>query len=217
MSEGPATRERWRALLSRIAPSADADRTYAALAAAYASPGRHYHTLAHIGACLSLFDEAREPAHDPDEVELALWLHDVVYDSRASDNEERSAAWAGALLAEGGGARHATAVERLVLATRHRDEPDTGDAALVRDIDLAILAAPPAEFDGYERAIRAEYAWVPDADFRQGRAELLRGFLARERLYRTARFQARFDARARANLRRALEAPGRGPGARLNS
>jgi len=202
VSAGPATRERWRALLSRIAPSADAGHAYDALVAAYTSPERHYHTLAHVGACLSLFDGARELAGDADEVELALWLHDVVYTSRASDNEERSAAWAGALLRDGGGERHAPAVERLILATRHRDEPDTGDAALVRDIDLAILAAPPAEFDAYERAIRAEYAWVPDADFRRARAELLSGFLARKPLYLTRHFQARFDSRARANLRR---------------
>lgn len=201
---GPATRERWRALLGRIAPAADADAAWNEIVAAYGAPERHYHALRHVGAGLSVLDESRELAGNADEVELALWLHDVVYDSHASDNEERSAAWAGALLRDGGGEGHAPAVERLILATRHRDEPDTGDAALIRDIDLAILAAPPEQFDRYERAIRAEYAWVADGDFRRARAELLRSFLARARLYLTPQLRDRFDARARANLRRSL-------------
>jgi predicted metal-dependent HD superfamily phosphohydrolase len=73
----------------------------------------------------------------------------------------------------------------------------------VLDIDLAILAADPAEFDEYERAIRAEYAWVPDENYRAARAKILQSFLDRERIYRTAPFAGR-EARARANIERAL-------------
>ena len=76
-----------------IAPHAD---IYARLAATYREPHRHYHTAAHISACLDELDGARELASFPFEVEAALWFHDAVYDTRASDNEERSAQWAAA-------------------------------------------------------------------------------------------------------------------------
>ena len=58
--------------------------------------------------------------------------------------------------------------------------------------------------DAYDRAIRAEYAHVPDGAYRAGRSGVLRGFLSRERLFLTPEFAA-LDAPARLNLRRALE------------
>ena len=53
--------------------------------------------------------------------------------------------------------------------------------------------------------IRQEYAWVPEEDYRQGRARILRGFLERPRIYRTAEMFERAEDRARQNLRRELE------------
>ena len=52
---------------------------------------RAYHTLRHIEACLAWMRDA--PLEDDDRIaaEFAIWFHDAVYDTRASDNEERSA------------------------------------------------------------------------------------------------------------------------------
>ena len=52
--------------------------------------------------------------------------------------------------------------------------------------------------------IRAEYAHVPDEEFRQGRQRVLSGFLARPRLYNTEYFHSMFEAQARKNLQRAM-------------
>ena len=60
------------------------------------------------------------------------------------------------------------------------------------------------DFDRYDRAIRLEYARVPDIIYRRERATVLRGLLEREPLYATPYFREHFERPARANLRRAL-------------
>lgn len=176
------------------------------LAAAYSEPHRHYHTLQHLRECLAHWDAAASLARRPAEVELALWFHDAVYDPQRTDNEERSAAWARAsVLAAGCEEAVAQRVHDLVMATRMHEAPDDDpDTQLLLDIDLAILGAAPARFAEYERQVRAEYAHVPDAVFRAGRARILAGFLARERLYATQAFHDALEERARANLQRSV-------------
>ena len=49
----------------------------------YAHPSRHYHTASHIHSLLSLLDAHRERFADPEAVEVAIWYHDVVYDSES--------------------------------------------------------------------------------------------------------------------------------------
>lgn len=71
---------------------------------------------------------------------------------------------------------------------------------------LVDLGAAPARFDEYERQVRAEYAFVPETIFRRRRAEVLAGFVARDRIYSTAHFNETDEARARANLGRSIAA-----------
>ena len=52
-------------------------------------------------------------------------------------------------------------VQELILATKHKSAPATHDAALLVDVDLAILGAPVERFDEYERQVRKEYGWAP--------------------------------------------------------
>lgn len=68
------------------------------------------------------------------------------------------------------------------------------------DLDLAVLGAPRAIYDAYAAAIRREYAMVPDAAWRTGRAGVLDRFLDRPRLYQTGHFHERLESAARANL-----------------
>lgn len=176
-----------------------------ALLAAYREPSRSYHTEQHLAECLTLFQEFRTLAHLPAEIEIALWFHDAVYDVRAHDNEEKSAAWAASELAQAGvGGDVTNRVRELILATRHSLASTDRDQALLVDIDLAILGAPAERFDEYETQVRMEYAWVEDEDFRVGRAAILNGFLTRSSIYSTPEFRARFEELARANLARSL-------------
>lgn len=191
----------WRALGARTAD----DGLYAALVARYAEPHRHYHTLQHLDECLGNLADLRAAAHRPEEVEIALWFHDAVYDVHRRDSEERSAQWAHASIL-GAGLQESVAgrVHALIMATRHEARPQDADACVLVDVDLRILGADAARFDEYEAQVRAEYRWVPDLLFRPGRAKLLRGFLARPRIYLTETFHARYEAAARANLARSL-------------
>lgn len=177
----------------------------AELTARYAEPHRAYHTQQHLEECFAALAPAASLAGRLGEVELALWFHDAIYDTRAPDNEARSADWARAsLLTAGADAETAERVHALVLATSHRAAPDEADAQLLVDVDLAILGAGEPRFAEYERQIRQEYAWVPEEIFRERRARVLASFLDRPAIYSTAHFSSRLETHARANLRRSL-------------
>jgi predicted metal-dependent HD superfamily phosphohydrolase len=172
------------------------------LAAAYAAPGRHYHNLAHIEDCLALLAQVDGlSASEREVLSEAIWWHDVVYDPTRSDNEELSAQ-----LAE----RHVRAdlsseVGRLIRLTRTHDvKAEDRLGAILISIDLSILGADPARYDAYAAAIRQEFIHVSDADFRAGRAAVLRRFAARPAIYPDAGFAAKYDHRARENLAREL-------------
>ena len=110
----------WQALWRRLGARGDATVPLAEIERRYAEPGRHYHNLAHLDACLDTFELVRGLCERPDEAELALWLHDLIWTPLGADNEERSAAWAveccrAAGLPDELGAR----VAALILATRH--------------------------------------------------------------------------------------------------
>jgi predicted metal-dependent HD superfamily phosphohydrolase len=203
----PQTRlgERWDAPWLALGLRPDPDLRDALLAR-YREPGRHYHTAQHLAECLAELDRVRHLARRPDELALALWFHDAVYDPRRNDNEERSAAWARrALTAAGAAPEVADRVSRLVLATTHTATPAEGDARLLADIDLAILGAPPERYAEYETQIRREYAWASEPAFRAGRSGFLRGLLSRESIYLTSHYRERLEARARENLRASLD------------
>ncbi len=197
--------QRWRDLWRRLGAQASPRPAFDELVQAYRQPQRAYHTLAHVQDCLLQFDQARDLAEHGDEVEMALWCHDVIYDPRAADNELQSTAWARQALQAGGISLEIVArVQSLILATQHHTPPDRLDAALVVDIDLSILGRAAAEFDRYDAAIRQEYQQVPEATYREARARVLESFLARPAIYQTPLFRDRYEAQARENLARAI-------------
>jgi predicted metal-dependent HD superfamily phosphohydrolase len=195
----------WQRAWTGIGARADGQGVYEQLLARYSEPHRHYHTAQHLGECLAMFESVRGTAEHPEEVELALWFHDAIYDTQRPDNEERSADWARAALREAGVASDsADRVHALIIATRHTASPMLPDEQLLVDIDLSILGAEQARFNEYEEQIRKEYAFVPRWLFRRKRRAILQGFLDRPSIYSTAPFRERLEQRARANLRRAM-------------
>jgi len=182
------------------------------LSALYQAADRHYHNLAHIKAMLALAGEYRALLDDPDAVEAAIWFHDAVYDSRAKDNEAKSAEMAEKSLTGRASSERLARIAAMINATAtHQlpaldDEGALDDTALLLDMDLAILGAEPHAFDAYEQAVRREYGWVEEPMWRAGRAAVLKTFLARPHIFHTQAFRDRFEARARENLGRSLQA-----------
>ena len=194
-------RERWLALCRTEGATESAAGWYDRLTQAYAEPQRHYHNQQHIAERLGEFDHARHLARQPGLVELAIWFHDAVYDPKAADNEERSAALAKSCLIESGVPdTPIEAVAGLVMATKHHVVNASADAALMVDVDLSILGRDEKRFSEYEQQIRLEYEWVPNAVFASKRAEVLENFLSRERIYATEWFQSKYERQARTNL-----------------
>lgn len=168
----------------------------------YTQPHRAYHNLTHIQDCLTQLDACGIAPQNPDAVYLALWLHDVIYEIGATDNEEQSAAWASDALTRGNAsAELIAAVAELILATKHPSTPQTADAGLVVDIDLSILGRERDVFMRYEQNIREEYKAVPLQQYCRGRAAILQGFLERPSIYLTDGFRGKYEAQARENLR----------------
>jgi predicted metal-dependent HD superfamily phosphohydrolase len=193
-------RERWDTVwrdLDLIPPPSLFDT----LRAHYAEPHRAYHTAQHITECLTHLDLARAQCERPAEVELALWFHDAIYETRAHDSELRSADWAvRELSAAGASPSVSDSVRSLILVTRHDAVPAGNDARLVVDIDLSILGASRDRFLEYETQVRSEYSWVPEDVFRRERAKILERFLARPSIYATGFFRALLEENARQNL-----------------
>jgi len=198
-------RSAWKRAWQGLGVTAPAAVEHEKLIACYAERHRAYHTLQHLGECLTQLDQVRELCSHPDEVALALWYHDAIYKPRRSDNEVRSADWLAKVAIQF--AAPAAAVGRmreLVLVTRHDAIPVGIDAQILVDIDLSILGASPERFGEYERQVRREYRWVPLPLYRSQRAKVLQSFMKRQRIYSTERYFNLLESRARENIRCSL-------------
>ena len=190
--------DRWNLLCSFAGFPATLRQCFDDLRNRYSEAHRHYHNSQHIDECLQEFERARLEAENPVALELAIWFHDVIYDPRRSDNEERSAQFAGECLNAADDLRQR--ICELILTTKTHLPGTVRDAALLIDIDLTIFGKSEMRFREYENAIRAEYAWVPESVYREKRAEILRKFLERKRIYTTKHFFDLYELSARRNI-----------------
>lgn len=199
-------RERWDGLCRRLGRQTDAPAWFTILEGLHANPIRAYHNLGHVTECLDMLEQVRSLAEDADRLEFALWFHDCVYVPGKSDNEQRSAEVARvAALAIGQSDSWAIGVVDLIMTTRHIAPPEGNDAAIIADIDMAVLAANTERYRRYAAAIRSEYGFATDEQFRAGRAAFLRGLIARPSIYFTAQLASSCERHARANIAEELE------------
>jgi predicted metal-dependent HD superfamily phosphohydrolase len=198
-------KDRWETVWQKLAAPRIPYDALDELMRAYSFPDRYYHNFTHIQDCLSIFDQTHFVAIHPEEVELGIWFHDAVYDTTRSDNEQKSAEWAKAVIHHSGLSQDiAKRVADSILATRHHGEVTDQDAQLLVDVDLSILGREPLVFWRYEENIRQEYTRVPEDVFRQERVKILKRFLDRPQIYYHREYRERFEERARTNLEQAI-------------
>jgi predicted metal-dependent HD superfamily phosphohydrolase len=152
---------------------------------------RYYHTSEHIERMLSHLPASAASK----EMIAAIWLHDIVYDPRAADNEERSAIQAMRDLAET--EIDACCVAELIRGTKHhRDGSDLQN--MLNDLDLGEFGASRSAYERYSGQIRMEYAFVPEDAYTAGRIQVLEHY-DMMRIFKTERFSDR-EPHAHANL-----------------
>lgn len=209
--------QRWLALWRRIGAQGNAHEVYHDLVGRYSQPRRAYHTLDHVLYCLVLLDEYRFLAEDPHRtgaLELALWMHDVIYRTHRCpaglpSSEVLSAVYTDDVLAA---CKVDFALREkvygLIMVTHHDRErypAKTRDEMLMADIDWSPLGCPWKEFEQNGRNIRHEYAGYSDEEFRRGRIAFMRAATLECKQFYLPEFEARFGDQARENITKELE------------
>lgn len=134
-----------------------------------------YHNRDHILSMLRHLEvtfarPALIPERDIRLIRAAIWFHDLVYDPRAKDNEQRSAEEVCLLDLP---YSEQKIVEDMILATASHRSSDPMVRILL-DLDLSILAARPEVYREYARGIRAEYSFVEPNIYIEHRIEVLK-------------------------------------------
>ena len=207
MSDLDRLAQKWQQCFTDRFSTCDLEhRVFEMLVAASTQPDRHYHNLNHIDRLLTTIDRTDTSLQNLTAVRLAVWFHDFVYDSQASDNEAQSAKSAEELLTNIGiSSELIDRVQQLILATQgHQIDPDDPDRCIFLDADLAILGADPVEYQAYTRSIRREYSWASDTAYKVGRIQVLQSFLQRDRLYYSDLLSDELESIARFNLKQEI-------------
>lgn len=188
----------------------DNDRTFAEglwqeLEKAYTQKGRHYHNLSHlahmIGETLTILPEI----NDPDTLLCSIFYHDIIYNVRRQDNEEKSADLGiQRALDIGLGVKSAQLCCKQIVATKSHAFSENMDTNYLTDIDLSVLGAEPEVYQNYTAAIRKEYSIYPGFLYKKGRKKVLKHFLEMEYIFKTALFREKYEEKARINLKTEL-------------
>ncbi len=186
--------------------AANSEKTFNLLHDLYCEKHRAYHNLNHINFLLKLFRQFDEYIEDKECVFFTIWFHDAICDPQKNDNEQRSAELAAQCLQKISMPKDKiTKIEKIILATeKHLCENLDSDGKLFLDFDLAILGSGDDIYDEYAKAIRREYSFVSDEDYKSGRARVLQNFQKREFIYLTDDLREKFEAKARANIKREI-------------
>ncbi len=193
----------WRRCLNPGAQS-DANAVWNTLEARYTEPNRHYHDKRHLACCLEQLDLAAGLIGKPDQVEMAIWFHDVINEAGQPDNEARSAAFFRARADEVMDGGFVAAVIDLILVTTHRDPPSDLDQQFIGDIDLASFGFSWECFIRDTTNLKAEFQG-PDEDYYQRKRAFLEAMLRRPKIFLTEFFNDRYERQARDNIRRLLD------------
>lgn len=176
----------------------------------YAEPHRVHHGWDRIAGMMAAAEEVVGGIADRTAFILAVLFHNAIFDPRRPDGAAQNAALMRDMVGASTPARTLARAEALIGALARQELPDTedaslrGDAALLLDMDLAVLGSSPEHFDEFETAWRQEHAHLREDAYRAGRSAALQMLLWRERIYRTDRYYLALERRARANIERAL-------------
>ena len=192
----------WQKLFSNLpSKSNSVNKIFWDLVIAYSHNNRFYQNLLHIQDVLNIASLLEPFADNFVAIQMAAWFHDIIYDPKAKDNEEKSAEYAFVSLSNlNVPSSVINYVYSMILDTRNHADPSTIDSQILLDSDLSILGSDQSKYKVYARAIRQEYSWVSDAEYRIGRKRVLKGFLQRDRIYFSDKAFQMLEIKARENM-----------------
>ncbi|NER17354.1 HD domain-containing protein [Spongiivirga citrea] len=171
---------------------------------AYTEAFRKYHNLDHLSELFSYYEIYKNEIEHQEELQWAIFYHDIVYNIWKKDNELKSAEKAEQILRRS--LHYSTGVGRiynLILSTKTH-EAKTNDEAYMIDFDLAILGQSAEVYNKYANKIRKEYSMVPMPLYRKGRKRVLKQFLEKQQIYQTEMFISKYEEQAKVNLNQEL-------------
>ncbi|MCU0429115.1 MAG: hypothetical protein MUF42_04015 [Cytophagaceae bacterium] len=188
----------WNALANRLQlPDASRIQRWKEIEKRHSSPLRRYHNLKHLQLMSEGLVEL-QPDFDP-LIALAIFYHDIVYNTMRKDNEERSALLAAMRMEPFLDSLQLKTLQQYILSTKSHIA-QCEEEKLLLDLDLNILSSDPRDYQAYARQIRIEYLWCPAAFYKKGRIKVLESFLERPFIYQTTFFRNKGEAKARINL-----------------
>ena len=163
------------------------------------SSNRFYHTIDHVIYMLDNIDNFKLTSKKRLKLEIAIWFHDVIYDSKKTDNEEKSGKYANFFLKMiGVPKKHRKEVKQLILITSHKEIPKSKLERIICDLDLLEFSEKWHLENSFK--IRKEYSHLSDDDWNKGRKEFLEFMLLKKYIYNTSEYRDGLEVKTRTNL-----------------
>lgn len=176
----------------------------------YSQPHRAYHTWHHIHDMFGIAGQLGEVLTVNQR--LAILYHDIVYIPGSSENERLSAmllkthvAQNKAQFKEAFPEANLEIVESIIRDTKNHLPSQYNETKLVLDLDMSILGAEPDRYQKYVKDVMFEYAEYAGERMNKGRAEFLQTLLLQPNIFLTDVCQAKFESKARDNIKAELE------------
>lgn len=174
----------------------------------YTNKNRYYHNLGHLEYMIEKAQQYKEKLTDPDTVFFSIFYHDIVYDPKRQDNEQKSAEIARENLSRlGVPSEKIVNCQNQIISTKAHSRSIENDINYLLDFDLAILGESPELYTDYTKKIRKEYSIYPDFLYKRGRKKVLQHFIEMDRIFKTEEFYNNYERQARENMKTELIDP----------
>jgi predicted metal-dependent HD superfamily phosphohydrolase len=172
----------------------------------YSNKKRHYHNLTHLSNLLREITEVKNKIQNWDILLFTLFYHDAIYNTRKSDNEEKSAELAEKRMKELNVPDGMIQLcKSQILATKSHVVSENLDTNYFTDADLSVLGKDWDTYETYCKNIRKEYSIYPALVYNPGRKKVLNHFLSMPRIFKTDWFYQLYEKQAKINLKKELE------------
>ena len=136
----------------------------------WSEPHRTYHALSHLEDLVhQIHIHAELTQKERDMLTLAAIFHDIIYDPRRGDNEERSAAL---FLAHSPLDVDTEEIASIIRDTKTH-KPSTHLSAIFSHMDMSVVRQPYEKLLTWEHGIKAEYRHLPGVVYCVARAYFL--------------------------------------------